>query len=399
MLRREFLSALPSAAILPALPALDAGACASRPQNYRYPGPPASRRQRPGPSSGKQGDAFDIRIGGGSFTEILTDQGLTGIGPGIDPATLTSAKHELVGKNLLPMEQHITQLGGRGGGGGGPVRGPAAVEIALWDLLGKALGEPLYKLWGGASNRVLPYSSAIGRGVSIEERVDLATRVKAEGWKAIKIRPHWETMKEDIRLVEQVRKAVGDDFMIMCDANQAPGMNDSGITWDFKRAAETGKAYQELGVYWLEEPLERYNLDGLAELNRMFTMMLAGGEGNAGMHEFRDYIIHNCYDILQPELAIVGPSMLLKIAAVAQAFDKKLIPHEGFMSLATICQLHFVAATNAPVGELLNDPPIGDYKNYFSIYENPPLVGKDGYMIMPEGPGLGVEIKRDLIVS
>jgi hypothetical protein len=94
--------------------------------------------------------------------------------------------------------------------------------------------------------------------------------LKTEGWRAIKYRAHFQTKKDDIRLVEATRKLVGDDFEIMCDANQATNSFLSpSVQWDFRRAVETARAYQQLGVYWLEEPLPRYDYEQLAELNRL----------------------------------------------------------------------------------------------------------------------------------
>jgi L-alanine-DL-glutamate epimerase-like enolase superfamily enzyme len=155
--------------------------------------------------------------------------------------------------------------------------------------------------------------------------------LKAQGWKAIKYRSSFPTMKEDIRLVELARKAVGDDFGIMCDGNKATlnYASQKGVPWDFTRALETAKEYQRLKVYWLEEPLPRYDFDGLAELNRLIDKKLAGGEGNRGIHEFRWLLERGCFDIVQPEVMLEGPTHLRKIAVIAESMNKMCIPHVG----------------------------------------------------------------------
>ena len=155
------------------------------------------------------------RIGGGAIVEIQTDQGISGIGPGIDPSELEAAKSQLIGKDPFNIEQLAGPL--RYYVGGSP-RTISALEIALWDLAGKATGQPLYKIWGAAKNRVPAYASMIQLSTP-DERVRMAVQLKSQGWKAIKLRAHYQTLKEDVQLVEAVRKAVGDDMEIMVDAN------------------------------------------------------------------------------------------------------------------------------------------------------------------------------------
>jgi D-galactarolactone cycloisomerase len=234
-----------------------------------------------------------------------------------------------------------------------------------------------------------------------EERADISAKLKSEGWQAIKLRSSFPTMKEDIRLVESVRKAVGDDWVIMCDANKAPlNFTTKGIPWDFTRACQTAKEYQRLNVYWLEEPLPRYDLDELAELNRMIEMKLAGGEGNHGIHEFRMLLEKGCFDIVQPEVMREGPTHLRKIAILAESMNKMCIPHQGDGRFGTICDLHLVATwSHAPYLEIFNDVPIGDYSNPLAIFENPPVLDKEGYFSLPQAPGLGVTIRKDFIAA
>jgi L-alanine-DL-glutamate epimerase-like enolase superfamily enzyme len=345
------------------------------------------------------GNPRPIRIGGGAIVEVHTDQGLTGIGPDMAPTLLTAVKNLLIGADPFDVDLHAERLYGLQAGTG--YRGSAGVEIALWDLIGKASNQPLYKLWGGGRDRVAPYSSML-RLSTLEERADIAVKLKAQGWKAIKYRSSFPTMKEDIRLVELARKAVGNDFDIMCDGNKATlnYASQKGIPWDFTRAVETAKEYQRMNVYWLEEPFPRYDFDDLTELNRLIEMKLAGGEGNRGIHEFRTLLERGCFDIVQPEVMLEGPTHLRKIAVIAESMNKFCIPHVGDSRLGTICDLHLVASwPNAPYLEIFNDVPIGNYEYPFQIFENPPMLDKDGYFNLPQGPGLGMTIKKEFLAE
>src|SRR5206468_6559219 len=143
--------------------------------------------------------------GGGSFVEVHTDEGLVGIGPGIDPGLLPVLNARLVGQDPFDTEQHLGTK--RYYAAGMPYRGSAGVDIALWDLIGKACGQPLYKLWGGGRERVPAYASMVQLSTP-EERSYLAAALREEGWQAIKLRLHHATMREDLETVERVREAV-----------------------------------------------------------------------------------------------------------------------------------------------------------------------------------------------
>ena len=229
----------------------------------------------------------------------------------------------------------------------------------------------------------------------------MALRLMEEGWKAIKIRIHHATMAEDIRTVEMARDAVGDGMTITVDANQAEsnGTWQPGIQWDYRRAADTALVMQDLGVYWLEEPLRGFEFDQLAQLNASVRMPIAGGEGLTGLHDFFRACQQNVYDILQPEVLVLhGLTAMRKVGTLAEFHGKQIVPHNGGGNLGVIAHLHLVASwRHAPFLEILHDPPIGDYMQGFSIMKNPPIVDSDGLISVPQGPGLGVEIDHDLI--
>jgi L-alanine-DL-glutamate epimerase-like enolase superfamily enzyme len=353
-----------------------------------------------------RGNPREVNIGGGAFLEVHTDQGLVGIGPDTDPSLLPLINGILKGQdpfdiNLLAARLFNLPTGNNTVSTPVRFRGSASAEIAVWDLIGKIAGQPLYKLWGGGRERIPAYASML-RLSTPEERAEQALAQKAAGWKAIKLRAGFASMREDIRLVELVRKAAGDDFVIMVDGNKAgltPG-GDAGVRWDFPRAMQTALAYQEMGVFLLEEPLQRHDIDHLAELNRGLSMHLAGGEGNRGLPEFRALLERGAFDIVQPEILIDGPIHLHKVAGMAESMHKMCMPHQGDSRLATICILHQMASWSdavAPWFEIFNDQPVGDYIHPFAIFENPPMLQKDGSFMPPSGPGLGVAIREDYV--
>jgi D-galactarolactone cycloisomerase len=391
--RRGFLKAIPAAMMLPAAQS----APRLKITDIRVVALKTIRETGTMEAAWNPGTRTAYRAGGGSFTEIHTDQGLTGIGPGMEAASVPAAKTQLLGKDPFDIEQLAGPLRYYLGANSRTLPG---IEIALWDLIGKVAQQPLYKLWGAAKERVPAYASMIQLSTP-EERVRMAVELKAQGWKAIKLRLHYRTIKEDIGLIEAVRKAVGDDMDIMTDANQAQsaGTWQPGVQWDFRRAVETARELQRLKAAWLEEPLCRYDFDGLAELNRLVDIPIAGGENNHGVHEYRWMLEKGVFDILQPDVMVAdGVTGFRQIAGLAAAFHKRVIPHHGGGNLGTIAQLHAIAGwPHSPWIELLHDPPIAAYTNGFAIMEDPPVVDKEGYLNLPQGPGLGITITKELI--
>src|SRR5580765_3384833 len=343
------------------------------------------------------------RTGGGAITEIYTDQGLIGIGPGLNPAALDAVKGYLTGKDPFDVNRHMALLYGGGREGGIRIAGgrPTGVEIALWDLIGKAANQPLYKLWGGTRDRIVPYSSMFRLGPP-QERGETAAKLKAQGWKAIKLKSHYPTLKEDVAQIEAVRKACGPDFIVTTDANKAgfsAGFQGTrGVPWSFKRALDTAREFEQLDVFFLEEPLPRYDFERLAELNRLTSINLAGGEEQEpGVHEFRWLLEKGCFDIIQPEINTQGPGVLHKVAVIAESLEKQIIPHLGDGRLSTVCDMHLVATwPNAPLIEIANEGPEGAYEHSYAVFEKPISLTRDGFFDLPQAPGLGVTIRKEL---
>lgn len=349
------------------------------------------------------------RVGGDLITLIHTDAGLTGIGPGVTPAMLSVARQRLIGADPLDVQRLARRLFNPGGTFNSIGSG-ANVEIAIWDLVGKVLEIPLYRLWGGRDGKLMPYASQWSTGTP-EERARMAQRVRAANWRGIKFRSHFPTVKEDVALVEQTRKLMGDDFIILCDANQAgdgpDGANSGPVRWDYKRALDTAREYERLGVYFLEEPLPRWDFDQLARLSHAANVRLAGGEGSTGLHQYRSMLEQDSLDIIQFEISVVGPTVARQITTLAAAFDKACVAHVGF-GPGVFCAGHMNASLEnavffgpthgtGPTWEVFFEPPVLDMEQIWSVYESAPRIDKDGYMQLPDAPGLGVTIKKDLL--
>lgn len=334
---------------------------------------------------------------GYTIVKVSTVEGITGWGATahqIAKIVNNNLKPLLEGKSLFETEKHIEKI---------RALGAWCVEIAIWDAIGKTLGLPLYKIWGGYKDRILAYASLV-QACTLQEVVDKAIKFSDLGFKAIKLRAHYWTMKEDIELVEEVRKAVGDRMEIMVDANQA----FEQITylpdpkWDYQRAKKTALEYQRLGVVWLEEPLPRYCIKELQKLCDEVDILIAGGEVNRGLYELARLVEWDVYDVLQPDATgCEGISQLRKVAALCEVKGKWFIPHHGMGGIGLSAHLQLCCSMpNSPYIEYIYDPPyrtIDSYLGMGGIVLNPPKIDKEGYIQVSQLPGIGVEINEKAI--
>ncbi|MGD8475709.1 MAG: mandelate racemase/muconate lactonizing enzyme family protein [Burkholderiales bacterium] len=362
-------------------------------QTMQLDGPALKRPMKPAWAPGSTWQRW-----GGTIVKVYTDEGIVGIGsPGytVSPLIDSWIKPQLIGKDPFALEQHARIFENAGAAWG--------VEMALWDIIGKACGQPVYKLWGGYRDRVPAYASFIEVG-SPQARSDDIMAVKEAGWNAAKLRIHDWTIHEDIAQIEAARLAGSMDFTLLVDANQAqqPGTQqpEQGPVWHYERALQTARELQRLGVYWLEEPLGRYDFDNLTRLADSVDILIAGGENNVGLHEYRWLIDRDCYDVLQPE-AMVGEtlSQIRKACAYAQMHHKLCAPHHGGGGLGFVAHLHLCASLpNCPFVEVFHDP-IGFSSDVFQWYLTEPirLDPSDGCMALPQKPGLGVELDEEKI--
>jgi D-galactarolactone cycloisomerase len=268
------------------------------------------------------------------------------------------------------------------------------VEIALWDLAGKIKGEPLWRMLGGASPRVRVYAST-GQRLEVDERVAAAVRMREAGFPAIKLRFWHDRPSDDIAIVRAVREAVGSEVELLADANQAWRMPwDTSPSWDLDTAARVADELADLNTYWLEEPLHRHAYDDLAALRKRSRVRIAGGEGNREYGDFEHYLAHGALDVYQPDVAwSTGILRATQLAARVRDTGAMYSPHTWGDGLVLLANLHVAAAvSNAPFIEFAYDPPYWTPGRRDFVLPQPITADAEGYVTLPDTPGLGIEI-------
>jgi L-alanine-DL-glutamate epimerase-like enolase superfamily enzyme len=303
----------------------------------------------------------------------------------------------LVGEDPLRLEKHGATLRYLW-----PYFGAAVwfIEVALWDILGKVARMPIYKLLGNARDKVVAYADT-GQNLAPARRASDARRLRDEGFRAIKLRIRNDTLEEDVALVAAVRKAVGDQMVIMVDANQTDTSDAPvpGPQWTYHRALHTAEALAEYGVEWLEEPLPRHAYAELQRLHDASPIPIAGGNSNQRFDDLQRLLLDGCYDIVQPDVVLCeGLLRTRALAAMAHAAGITVTPHTWGDPLGTVANLHLAAAIpNSTYFEFPHDPPALPASVYQSTLKEP-LVVEDGMIQVPQAPGLGVEL-QDYIFS
>jgi L-rhamnonate dehydratase len=261
----------------------------------------------------------------------------------------------------------------------------SAVDVALWDLVGKALGQPVWRLLGGKVRDPIPAYST-GNDVG---------RYQALGFRAFKLAmPHgpvdgWDGMKANIALVESAREQVGPDAEIMLDCYMA---------WNVEYTVRMARLLEPLRLRWIEEVLPPDDYEGYAELTaRIDSTTIATGEHEYTRWGFRELIGRRCCHILQPDLAWVGGiSEARKIAALASAWGLDVIPHAGGLQPWS---LHFIAATvNTPWAECVvigNPGEAEPLRGMYPFLKGVPLA-RDGVIAPSDAPGIGVELDLEV---
>ena len=269
---------------------------------------------------------------------------------------------------------------------------PWTAEAAVWDLVGRTLEQPLWRLLGGRQERIAVYASS-GELVAAEERARRAVALRDAGIGAVKIRFHHADWREDLAVVEAVREAVGDDVELMVDANQGWRMpGDLQARWDVATAAQVALALEPLGVYWLEEPLRTDDLEGYAALRRLTALRLAAGEMVRSAQEARDLVLRGGVDVLQTDAVLsLGVSGCRRLAALADLAGRAWSPHTWSNGYGLLVNIHAALAfSTVPWLEVPLDPPAWTAERRDWLLPEPLVVSADGTIAPPPGPGLGV---------
>ena len=325
---------------------------------------------------------------------VTCDGGLTGVASGGDGLPDRAILERfLVGLDPLRTEvvrevcETVDFHGGR----------PWAVEVAVWDLVGKALGEPVWKLLGGRNESLLAYASS-GELVSRDERAERCLALVEQGVRAVKIRFHLPDWRDDLAVVERVRETVGDRLEIMVDANQGWRMpGDRETRWDVATAVQCARALEELGVCWLEEPLRTDDHDGYAALRSRTGIRIAAGEMVRQAAEARDLALRGLVDVVQADVLFVGGlGGCRRIAALCDLHGRAWSPHTWSNGVGLVANLHgALAFSTVPYVEVPYDPPAWSPERRDWLLGEPLEIAADGTIAPPAGPGLGLELDFD----
>ncbi|MCH7733894.1 MAG: mandelate racemase/muconate lactonizing enzyme family protein [Chloroflexi bacterium] len=332
------------------------------------------------------------------FVMIRTDEGITGYGetfrrgPYVQKAAIdTIFEPLLIGRDPFDTEalwREMFKAGSVAGPSGALQTAAAAVDIALWDIKGKALGVPLYRLLGGKSrDRVRVYASSLRRDLSAVEEAKRAAKFQEQGFTAYKMHsavPGAVDHPDDrtIEHVREMRRATGDDFEILVDVNGA---------YSVHHAIEIGKALEDLGAFHFEQPVPVTNLEGMAAVADALTIPVAAGETSYTRWEFLELVTRGRPDIVQPDVVKCGGiSELINIAALISSYGLPMTVHNTQPIISTAAHLHWIAGRNdVPYAQEYNIEPISIRDDRPILKEPLPVI--DGYIEIPEKPGLGLE--------
>jgi len=271
------------------------------------------------------------------------------------------------------------------------------IEPACWDIIGKAANQPVWRLLGGARTRLRAYCS-FGEVRDGKRRIDDVAHVKELGFTAAKLRVRSMTIDEDVEQVRLVREA-HPDFMLMVDANM--GWRVHGFApypeWDVARAVRFAKRIEPYDIEWLEEPLDQFDYEGYAELRRQTSIPLAAGEMLSDLHGFRDLIGHRSVDILQPDATLSGGILMSrKVASMAEAAGLRFNPHTWTNGIGLRVNMQVMGAVaNSDWCEFPYDPPGWIPEARDAMLAEPIRIDPDGFVTLPETPGLGIELDED----
>jgi D-galactarolactone cycloisomerase len=337
--------------------------------------------------------------------EIETDVGLVGWGECYGPAMINAAVVEslstlLIGQDPMRGEWIWREIYSRyrdHGQKGSIIQGLSGIDIALWDLKGKFLGQPIHRLMGGPlRSEVHAYATGLYR--RDEGRPDLylaeeAAGYASEGFNAVKLKVGFG-VAEDARVTKAIRDAIGPTVGLLIDANHA---------YDAVSAIQLGRKIEELDIGWFEEPVPPEDVAGHRQVREALTIPIASGECEFTRFGFRDLITTRAVDIVQPDTCSAGGlSECKKIADFAETYNLRYAPHVWGSGIALAAALQLLAVIPSFTPQSLN--PVEPMLE-FDRTEHPirqalllaPIEHRNGIVQVPDGPGLGIEIDRTVL--
>jgi L-alanine-DL-glutamate epimerase-like enolase superfamily enzyme len=258
------------------------------------------------------------------------------------------------------------------GRGGIAAMAMSALDIALWDAVGKRANLPLHRLWGSYRTKIPIYGSGCFRGAGGDGMIEKAKAYVAQGYKAIKMQvAHVHSLHDDHKNVRRMREALGPDIDIMIDVNMG---------WDAATSITMGRKFEEYDIYWLEEPVPADDFAGYQRIAAALDMRIVGGETHFTRYDLRPFFINPCLPILQPDPMRGGMTDLRKIATLADTWGVQIAPH-----LFPELNVHLLASI--PNGIWAEQMGLLD-----DLWVHPPDIA-DGFITAPERPGHGLAFK------
>ena len=351
-----------------------------------------------------------VRQRSATLVEVTTDAGITGWGeafaqglepPEIAATVIDSALRPLVtGADPLDMEvlwhrmYHMTRDYGRKGS---VIAGISAIDTALWDIAGKYHEVPVYRLLGGAfRTRVQPYATGFyritgqGEGKRLAEE---AIRHFEAGFSIMKVKLGYG-VADDIACMEQIGRAIqGKPITLMVDTNHAYGRAE---------ALRLGRALEQYDLRWYEEPVVPEDIAGYVEMRQKLSMPIAGGENEHTLYGFRELLGAGAVDVAQPDLGSCGGISAGKhIIAIAQSHGVQVNPHVWGSAIAQAASLQLLAAVPVAHHSLFAHQPILEFDRSSHPFRlqliTKPIEQVNGWVEIPAGPGLGVEVDRSVL--
>ena len=321
--------------------------------------------------------------------EVVTASGLTGMGylhllnlplqRTIGACLAEAMAPRLLGRDATEVEgiwQDLWRATLTGGRGGVTMMAQSAIDIALWDVLGKAAGLPLHRLWGHVRSRIPAYGSGCFRGALGEGMAAKAKHYADQGYRAIKMQAaHIGDWRQDVRNLRLVRDTVGPDVEIMIDINMG---------WHADQAIIAGRAFQDYDPYWIEEPVTADDFAGYLRCAEALTTRVVGGETHFGRADLKPVLENPRLPILQPDPMRGGLTELRKIAAVAETWGMQMAPH-----LFPELNVHLLASI--PNGAWIEQMGLLD-----DLWVEPPRF-EAGHAIAPERPGHGLAFRPEVL--
>jgi L-alanine-DL-glutamate epimerase-like enolase superfamily enzyme len=275
-----------------------------------------------------------------------------------------------------------------------------AVESALWDLIGKKAGLPVYKLLGAYQNKVKAYASVLGEYplMTTEQWVQFCEKLYTQGFKAIKLHIGylWPNPDKVIEVIAAIRKKLGNKIDIMVDAMQAW---EPHPLYDLRTTIAYARALESYNVLWLEEPVPHFNNPELSsQLCQAVDIPIAGGGALFGLHSYRYVLEKGALDIVQPDIQQAGGILeVRRIALLAESYGRVCIPHFFGPGIALAATLQVIGASDIGWIEYNYHPPAWSVETRDCMLKEPIRIDEEGYVKIPDKPGLGVEVKEDVI--